>query len=101
MNLEERLHARDVLLGDGARRRDLAELLASQDPDVVALAAAVWPLLDELDATVNRLAPLGTPEEAVLYMLGHATGFRADAVAEFCGASEQSGGDPIDEIRRC
>jgi hypothetical protein len=102
MDLDERRHLRDLVLGDDQQREELHALLTSESADqsVRRLVDDITPPLERLRRIVDEHLPLGTPEEAVAYALTHASGFSVAAVVEYCGAAEQRGGDPVDEVRR-
>jgi hypothetical protein len=102
MDLDERLRLRDLLLGDDDRREQLAALLTSPTPDepVRLLVEEIAPALAQLDRIIDEHLPLGTPDEAVEYALTHASGFDVASLLEYCGADEQRGGDPVDDVRR-
>ncbi len=64
------------------------------------LAAEIRPVLARLGEIADQYLPLGTPREAVDYVLGHATGFGLSSVAEYCGADEREGDRLVNELQR-
>jgi hypothetical protein len=102
MDLEDRLRLRDLLLGDDHREHDLKALLLGEhaDPAVRRLVAEVQPLLAQLEEIADLHVPVGTPREAVQYVLGRASGFRLSSVAEYCGHDERYGSSIVTEVQR-
>lgn len=101
MDLGTRMHLRDLLLGQELQEAlDLLHARAEDDPDAAALVTAVGPAVRQIEEAVDRLAPKGTPIEAVEYALSHSCAFSLDSVAEYADASERSPDAAIEDIRR-
>jgi hypothetical protein len=102
VDLEARLRLREALLGDEERQREIAELLAGRprDPTAARVLEAARPLFARLHELADAHLPLGTPAEAVAYALRRSSAFRVEAVLDYCGEHERTGGQAVDEVRR-
>lgn len=100
MELDDRMHLRDLLLGQDIQEAvELLHAQAKDDPDAAALLDELQQALGQIAEAVDRHAPKGTPLEAVEYALSHASAFSLNSVAEYADASERDPDAATNEIR--